>query len=66
MVTAGGSWRAHRELVNRPGHAEATTRDGVHVLDDRVDHGDVAAGARKIRAQRSADRSRAPDESSHC
>ena len=54
---------ARRELVNRPGHAEAVARDGVHVLDDRVDHGDVVPGAREIRAQRPADRARAPDES---
>jgi hypothetical protein len=47
---------AHRELVDRPGHAEADPRDRVHVLDDRVDHRDVAAGAREIRAQRPADR----------
>ena len=53
---------AHRELVDRPGDAQAVTRDGVHVLDDGVDHGDVVAGAREIRAQRPADRARAPDE----
>ena len=42
------------------------SRDGLHVLDDRVDHGDVVAGTREMRAQRPRRCARAEDiERSH-
>jgi hypothetical protein len=53
--------RAHGEGVDRPLDAQAALPDGLDVLGDDVDEGDVVAGPHEVGADRAADRAGADD-----